>query len=411
MDRSTLAAAALLALGLVAAEPARATTMIDPAVRESLSAPSSADRERGLYLLARTLDATVLDDRELMDRAYQQGTPIERAAILRGACDRAPLAGETLGRVHTQRVIEALDSLDVGLRSAAIDCLDRLPADQAATLRLEQLDDVRGRGLPPVLIRAVITSVVRHADPKTAEVLARYASTELRGSSQFSALTAEGAWLVLAMAANGTNVEPMFSDSLKASTASDYALQTRLNGIRAGRGDDAALTALVETANVAVEKFLRRDAVDFILAMPAARRAKAVAGLESRLGDIDGPLRARLVREISREAANADVATEKMLVRVLDDVFPDLRVQAIAGLFDRAAARTLTVDALATARRMAASEMDPLAIAAYRALFAKAEEVTKTPAPTPVPSETPAAAPSPAPSATPAPVPQKTPVK
>lgn len=373
--------AALVAGLLLAGAPARAATTVDPAIRENLGAPSSVDRERGLYALLRFHDPSVIDDREVVDRAYRSGGVIERAAILRGACDRAP--ADSLGRTNTERVIEALDSLDVGLRSAAIECLDRLPPAQGSALRLEQLEEVRGRGLPPVLIRAVLSSVVRHADPRTAEILGRYASTELRGSSQFSALTAEGAWLVLALAANGTDVEPMFSDTLKLSAATDYPLQTRLNGIRAGRGDEAALSALVETANVAVDKFLRRDAVDFILAMPAERRAKAVAALESRLGDIDGPLRARLVREISREAANADAATEKMLVRAMSDVFPDLRVQAIAGLFDRAAAGTLSVDALAAARRAASSEKDPLVAAAFRALFARAADVAKAPAPEP----------------------------
>lgn len=407
---------------LLAGAPARAASTVDPVVRQGLSAPSSADRERALYALLRFHDPSVIDDREIVDRAYLNGTAIEKAAILRGACDRAPLAAaDTLDRKNTDRVIEALDSLDVALRSAAIECLDRMPSARAATLRLEQLEEVRGRGLPPILIRAVLTSVVRHADPRTAEVLARYASTELRGSSQFSSLTAEGAWLVLALAANGTNVEPMFSDTLKSSAAADYPLQARLNGIRAGRGDETALAALVETANVAVDHYLRRDAVDFILAMPATRRAKAVAALDSRLTDIDGWLRARIVREISREAANADAATEAMLVHTLLDAFPDLRVQAVAGLCDRAAAGILSPAALSDARELARGEKDPLVAAAYRALFAKTEQVAKvvppvTPAPgipavPPIPP-TPLAPAAPAvPGVTPVPpvVPQKTP--
>ena len=375
MKRS-IAAAALAALfvGL----PGRAATTVDPAVRETLSAPSSADREDALYALMRLHDPLVADDRAIVDRAFLAGIAIERAALLRGVCDRwSP--DLTLSRTNTERVLEALGSVDVDVRSAAIDCIDRLPARTATAMRIEQLEHVKGSGLPPQVLRAVLWSVARDPDARSTEILRRFAATELRDGSQFSAITEEGSWLILALAATGTNFEPMFSDSLKVSAESDYALKLRLDGIRAAKGDDAALAAVIDTANLAVDRFLRREAADLILAMPDARRAKAVLALEGRLDDVDGPLRARIVREISREAANADLATEKMLVHAASDVFPDLRVQAVLGLFDRAAAGTLSVDALASARRLAETENDPLVIAALRALFAKASKPTPSP--------------------------------
>lgn len=382
MKRS-IAAAALGALfvGL----PGRAATTVDPAIREALSAPSSADREDALYALMRLHDPLVADDRAIVDRAFLASIAIERAALLRGACDRwAP--DLTLSRTNTERVLEALGSVDVDVRSAAIDCIDRLPDRTASAMRVAQLEQVKGSGLPPQVVRAVLWSVARDPDARSAEILRRFATTELRDGSQFSVITEEGSWLILALAANGTNFEPMFSDSLKVSAESDYTLKLRLNAIRAAKGDDAALAAVIETANLAVDRLLRREAADLIFAMPDARRGKAVLALEGRLHDIDGPLRARIVREISREAASAAPATERMLVRAASDVFPDLRVQAVTGLFDRAAAGTLSVDALASARRLAETEKDPLVTAALRALFAKASDVAKAPAPSPAPS-------------------------
>lgn len=388
---------------LAGALPALAKPSVDPAIRHRLGNISSVERERGMYALLRFYDPTIRDDRDLLDRAVFSGTSVERAAMLRGLCDRRP-AGGTLDRAGTDRVLEGLESLDVAMRSAAIECLDRLPPAKAAALRVEQLGKVEGSGLPPVITRAVLTSVIRHPDRKAAEVLARVARTELRGGSQFTELTPDGAWLVMALAANGTPVEPFFSDTLKDAAKSNYVLQTRLDGIRAAHGEEAALAALIETANVAVDRFLRREAVDYLLVLPAASRAKAMTAIESRLGDVDGQVRARLVRELSREAANADIATEKMIVRALGDVFPDLRVQAVAGLFDRAAAGTLAADALAAATIAAAAEKDSLVAAAYRALFAKAAQMAPLPAtPTSSPSPSPSSSPSPSPSPSPTP--------
>lgn len=383
-----------LLLALAAAFPAFATPTVDPGIRDQLREISSGERERGMYALLRFYDSSIRDDRDIVDRAIFSGTSVERAAMLRGLCDRWPPGG-TLDRTDTERVLEGLESLDVAMRSAAIECIDRLAPAKAATARAEQLAKVEGRGLPPVITRAILTFVIRRPDKSAAEALGRIARTEIKGGSQFTELTPDGAWLAAALAANGTNVEPFFSDTLKDSAASNYVLQTRLDGIRAAGGSADALAALLETATVAVDRNLRREAVDFLMALPAEPRAKAVLALESRLGDIDGQLRARIVRELSREAANADAATEKMIVAALADVFPDLRLQAIAGLFDRAVAGTLTPDALAAARAAAAAEKDSLVAGAFRTLFVKAAERKPAPAtatepppqPTPAPTQ------------------------
>lgn len=357
------------ALLLLLAMPAVAATTIDPAVRATAEGSFSGDRERGIYEIMRFYDATVRDDRDLVDRAIFAGTSIERAAALRGMCDRTPR--EPLDRTATDRVMNALDAPDVALRTAAIECLERLPAKAAADLRLEQLADVDGLGMPPVLTRAVLGSLVRNPDPRASESLSRYAARlELKGGSQFTELTPDGAWLVLAMAANGSDVEPLFSDGLKLTAEKDYALKARINRIRAARGDAKALASVIETATVAVDPWLRREAVDLLLTLPAPQRRQVLLALESRLGDVDGPVRARIVRELSRDAVSLDAAGEAMLVKAASDVFPDLRVQALAGLFDRAIAGSLTAPVRAELELAARREKDPLVLAAYRALFA-----------------------------------------
>lgn len=344
---------------------------VDPAIREKLDAGFSGDRERGTYALLRFHDRDVRDDREIVQRTFFAGTSIERAAALRGLCDRAP-GPRGLSTAEVEWIVDALAAPDVGMRIAAIECLERLLPPRSHELRLRQLEEVPGRGLAPAVSRAILRSIVRQPAPLYEEVLARYGTRlELKSGTQFTEITADGAWLLTAMAAHGMDVEPLFSGTLELASETDDTLRARLNRIRAAGGDGAALSALVETANVAFDRGLRREAVERLLSLPWPDRVKAVEAMSSRMDDVDGPLRALLVRELSREAAEGGPAWEAMLVRALSDPFPDLRLQAAAGLFDRRAAGRLSDGAIAAARAAAAGETDPLARAAFRALLAE----------------------------------------
>ena len=383
MFRRRLVLTAALAAGFAAiasATPpaARAATTVPRAVRDQLAASFSGDRERGLYALMRFYDPEVHDDRLLVDRAMFGATSLELAAALQGLCDRAPESDGTLSARQADRVKQALDSGDVAVRAAAVECLERFPAKSAVELRLQQLRDVNGAGLPPVLTRAILAAVTRHPDPRYVEILTRFANRlEVKAGTQLNELTPEGARLVLALAANGTDVEPMFSETLRLASEKDYVLRARLNRIRAAGGDAAALSALVETANVAFDVNLRREAVDLLLSLPDGTRERALAALAERLGDIDGMVRARIVREASREAVAGGETAEAILRRALLDPYPDLRVQAAAGLFDRAVAGVLTPEAVAAVRVAASTEKNPLAAAALgKVLLAEASQRT-----------------------------------
>lgn len=343
--------------------------VVDPAIATKLSAGTSGERERGAYAVARTYDPESLDDRALVGRALLSSAGAERAAVVRGLCDRAFPGG--LPRSALEAVLAAFDDKDPNVVAAATGCLDRLSESSARTLFLEQLDASRGRGSGSTATFALLAAAARRPDPKLRErIVAAADALGVRVTNTPLVIDAPTARVLAALAANGVNVAPALKEDVKRSSKPEPADAARRNAVRGAGGDAKAVDALVETANVGFDLVLRREAMDMIAVLPGEARRRALGALAlPRLEDFDGGVRARLMDELTREGATDLPWIEAALLRAARDPFPDLRLQAAAALMDRAAAGLLTDAGGVEVTRLAGEEKDPAVLAVLRGVL------------------------------------------
>lgn len=379
------------ALASIAVASVSGLLAVAPAVKEALSDGQSLRRERGAYALGRTYDPASYIERGLVDRAFLSGSGAERAAALRGLCDRS--FPEGLPTQVRRRIDEALEEKDPSVVAAGAECLDRLSPEAALPVLTKALESATSRGLGAPTTMSLLLAAGR-LPCRPAPVVPGASNADPCAKLQEAALEA-GRWLgvrldgkparidgvrarVLAvLAANGVDVEAALAEEMVEATGPGPALVARKNRVRAGAGDAAALSALVETANVAADLHLRREAMDLLSSLPRERRVRTYRALEPRLGDFDGGVRARLVRGLSRDALADDPVVERMLRKALEDGYADLRLEAAAGLHDRAAAGLLSDEAKADVREARARESDSLVEAVLGAALERAPATTR----------------------------------